>query len=73
MKLQYITDDFGHKNAVLLSMTDWSKIQKDIEELRKLRNKKLFLAELSEAIEDMKLVKQGKLEARNAEELLNEL
>ncbi len=73
MNLQYITDGRGHKNAVQLPMQDWEQIQKDLEDLERLRNKKLFLSELDEAVEEMNLVKQGKLKARDAKELLNEL
>ncbi len=73
MNLQYITDGRGHKNAVQLPMQDWEQIQKDLEELERLRNKKLFLSELAEAVEEMNLVKQGKLKSRDAKELLNEL
>ena len=73
MELQYITDRKGHKNAVQLPMKDWKQIEKDLNELERLRNKKLFLTELAEAVEEMKLVKDGKIQARNAEDLLNEL
>ncbi len=73
MNLQYITDTQGHKSAVQLPMDDWNQIQKDLDELERLRNKKLFLAELAEAVEEMKQVKEGKIQARNAEDLLNEL
>ena len=73
MELQYITDKKGHKNAVQLPLKDWEQIQKDLDELERLRNKKLFLAELSEAIEEMKKIKEGKIQARDAEEFLNEL
>ncbi len=73
MNIQYITDTRGQKSAVQLPMEDWNQIQKDLEELERLRNKKLFLTELAEAVEEMKLVKEGKIQARNAEDLLNEL
>ncbi len=73
MNLQYIVDTKGYKNGVLLSLNDWDKIQKDLEELKRLKNKKIFMAELHEAVEEMKLIKKGKLEARNAENFLNEL
>lgn len=73
MDLQYITDKKGHKNAVQLPMKDWEKIQKDLGELERLRNKKQFMAELAEAVEEMKLVMEGKAQARNAEDFLNEL
>lgn len=73
MDLQYITDKRGHKSAVQLPMKDWEQIQKDLAELKRLRNKKLFLTELAEAVEELKLIKEGKKQARNAEDFLNEL
>ena len=73
MNLQYITDGKGHKNAIQLSMRDWEQIQKDLEELDRLRNKKLFMTELAEAVEEMKQIMEGKKQARNAEDFLNEL
>jgi len=73
MDIQYITDKKGHKNAVQLPIKDWEQIQKDLDELKRLRNKKLFMTELAEAVEEMKLIKEGKTEARNAEDFINEL
>ena len=73
MDLQYITDTKGHKSAVQLPLKDWEQIQKDLDELERLRNKKLFLTELAEAVEEMKLIKEGKKQARNADDFLNEL
>jgi len=72
MDLQYITDTKGHKSAVQLPMKEWKQIQSDLEELERLRNKKQFMAELAEAVEEMKLVMQGKLQARKAENFLDE-
>jgi len=73
MNLQYITDTRGHKSAVQLPMEDWNQIQKDLVELEQLRNKKVFMTELAEAVEELKQIKEGKIQARNAEDLLNEL
>jgi PHD/YefM family antitoxin component YafN of YafNO toxin-antitoxin module len=73
MNLQYITDTNGHKSAVQLPLKEWEQIQKDLGELERLRNKKLFMTELAEAVEEMKLIKEGKKKARNAEDFLNEL
>ena len=73
MNIQYITNIHGQKNAVQLPLKDWQQIQKDLEELKRLRSKKLFLTELAEAVEEMKQIREGKTEARNAEEFLNEL
>jgi hypothetical protein len=73
MNLQYITDTKGRKSAVQLTLKDWEQIQKDLEELDRLRNKKLFMAELAEAVEEMKLILEGKKQARNADDFINEL
>lgn len=73
MNVQYITDTRGHKSAVQLPMKDWNQIQKDLGELEQLRNKKVFMTELAEAVEELKQIKEGKIQARNAEDLLNEL
>ncbi len=73
MNLQYITDGKGHKNAVQLPLKEWEKIQKDLEELERLRNRKIFLSELAEVVAEMKLIKEGKLKARDAQELIDEL
>jgi hypothetical protein len=72
-KENFVIDDQGQKRAVQLPMKDWEQIKKDLEELERLRNKKIFLTELAEAVEELKQVKEGKIKARNAEELLNEL
>lgn len=73
MELFYITDTNGRKSAVQLPLKDWEQIKKDLEELQRLRNKKLFLTELAEAVEEMKQIKAGEIKARNAEDFLNEL
>jgi PHD/YefM family antitoxin component YafN of YafNO toxin-antitoxin module len=73
MNLQYIIDNKGHKSAVQLPIKDWKQIQKELEELERLRNKKLFMTELAEAVEEMKQIKEGKIKARNVEDFVNEL
>jgi hypothetical protein len=56
-----------------LPLKDWNHIQKNLEELDRLKNKKIFMVELAEAIEEMKLIMKGKKQARNAEDFINEL
>jgi hypothetical protein len=73
MDIQYITDKKGHKSGVQLPMKDWEQIQKDLDELKRLRNKKLFMTELAEAVEEMRQIKEGKKTARNVEDFINEL
>lgn len=73
MDIQYITDKKGHKSGVQLPMKDWEQIQKDLDELERLRNKKLFMTELAEAVEEIRQIKEGKKTARNVEDFINEL
>jgi len=54
-------------------MNQNKQIQKDLEALERLKNKKLFLAELAEAVDEMNQIKEGKIQARDAEDFLNEL
>ncbi len=42
MDLQYVTNKKGIKNAILLSIEDWNRIQEELDELKKLRNKKIL-------------------------------
>jgi hypothetical protein len=60
MEIQYITDKKGKKNAVLLPISDWDKIQKDLIELDRLRDKKYFMLELKNALDEVMLSKAGK-------------
>jgi len=73
MELQYITDLKGRKSAVQLPMNDWLKIQKELKELEKLRDKKTFFADLKESVEEVKLAKEGKIKLQSGKEFLNEL
>ncbi len=73
MNLQYVTDKQGQKSGVMLSLSDWNKIQKELEELKILRDKKAFFAGLKEAFNEIKLIKEGKKEANSFDSLLDEL
>ncbi|MEA3445132.1 MAG: hypothetical protein U9R19_10455 [Bacteroidota bacterium] len=73
LNIQYLIDEKGRKHGIQLPMHDWQQIQKDLNELVRLRNKKLFMSELAEAVEEMKQIKEGKIQARNAEDFINEL
>jgi len=58
---------------VLLSLSDWNEIQKDLEELKILRDKKTFFSDLKEAFNEVKLIKEGKREANSFNDMLDEL
>jgi uncharacterized protein YwlG (UPF0340 family) len=70
---QYVTDVSGQKNAVLLNFKDWEQIMKDLEELDKLKDKKLFFLGLKEAFDEVKLIKQGKRKPNSLTDLIHEL
>lgn len=73
MNLQYITDIKGNKKAVQLPIEDWENIQNDLKELENLRDKKAFMYDLKESIEEVKLAKEGKIKLQSAKDFLNEL
>ncbi len=73
MDLKYITDRQGNKTGVQLPINEWENIQKDLKELERLRNKNRFLSEKAEAVEEMKQIKEGTEQARNAEDFLDDL
>ena len=73
MNLQYITDTKGHKNAVQRPIKDWEQIQNDLKELESLRDKKAFMYDLKEQIEEVRLAKEGKIKLQSAKDFLNEL
>ena len=71
--LQYVTDDLGNKDAVLLKYSDWKRITKDLDELDQLRNKQTFFLGLKEAFEEVKLIKKGEKQSNSFKALINEL
>jgi PHD/YefM family antitoxin component YafN of YafNO toxin-antitoxin module len=73
LHLQYITDQKGKKNAVLLPISDWDIIQKDLEAYKILKDKKSFFEGLINAFSEVKLVTEGKKTPNSFDDLLNEL
>jgi hypothetical protein len=73
LNLQYITDRKGKKNAVLLPISDWDKIQKDLEELEHLKNKKLFFQGLKDSFIEVAQIKKGKKKPNSFDDLINDL
>ncbi|MBN1927013.1 MAG: hypothetical protein JW798_14365 [Prolixibacteraceae bacterium] len=77
MNLQYISDSNGQTTGVFIPINEWEGLKEKFkgledEELGE-QSKKEILSGLKQAVEEMNLVKQGKLKARNAKDLLNEL
>ena len=77
MKLQIIQDNKGKATGVYIPIQEWKLLKKQYRDLEVLEyeepTKEQILLELREAIENLKLVRQGKLKARPIEELLSEL
>ena len=77
MNLQYISDNKGKTTGVFIPIQEWEGLKSKFkgleeEELGEL-SKAEILQGLQQAVEEMNLVKRGKLKARDARELLNEL
>lgn len=77
MNLQYISDNRGKTTGVFIPIQEWEGLKsrfKGLEELElEEQSKEEILQGLQQAVEEMNLIKQGKLKARNAKDLLNEL
>ena len=77
MRLQLIEDSKGKTTGVFIPINDWNKLKKQYKNLGELEyeepSKAQLLQELKEAVTELKLIEQGKLKARPAKELLNEL
>jgi hypothetical protein len=77
MGLQVIHDGNGKATGVFIPMNEWRKLKKQYHELEDLEyqepTKEQLLQELKEAVQELNLIEQGKLKARPAKELLNEL
>ncbi|MFH1319028.1 MAG: hypothetical protein ABII90_00025 [Bacteroidota bacterium] len=76
MNLQYISDNNGIPKAVIVPIKEWEHIRKvylHFQKEEKTAAKQQFLNELREAVENLNLVKQGKLKAKPLKELLDEL
>ena len=66
MNLQYISDDKGEKNAVIIPMKQWEIIEKKL-------GKQAIIDDLKEAFEEVKLIRAGKIKPQSLKQLLNEL
>ena len=76
---QYITDKKGRKSAIILPLKQWKKLQKKFnipdleEEDEPVFTKAEVLANLKEAVEEVKLYRQGKIQFQTFEEMMQEV
>jgi len=76
MYLQYISDSKGQKTGVIIPIKDWEALKskyKGLEEDIIEQSKEEVLQGLKQAVEEMNLVKAGKIKARSAKDLIDEL
>jgi hypothetical protein len=77
MNLQYISDNRGKTTGVFIPIQEWEGLKEKFKGLEEVelgeQSKEEILQGLQQAVEEMNLVKQGKLKARDAKDLLNEL
>jgi hypothetical protein len=77
MNLQYISDNKGKTTGVFIPIQEWEELKAkykglEDEELKE-QSKEEILMGLRLAVEEMNLIKSGKLKPRDARDLLNEL
>lgn len=65
MNVQFLSNEKGKKTGVLVAIEDWKEIQK------KLEREKVF-ASLSKSVEEMKMMRKGKLAKPDISELFND-
>lgn len=77
MKLQIIEDSKGEATGIFIPIQDWKELKKRYKDLETLEHgqptKDQLLQELKEAVNELNLIEQGKLKARPAKALLDEL
>ncbi len=77
MSLQIIQDGKGKATGIYIPMNEWKELKRQYKDLEMLEykepTKEQILRELKEAVTELKLIEQGKLKARSAKALLNEL
>lgn len=77
MSLQFIQNEKGKPTGVFIPINEWKEMKAQYENLVAWEEPNLtksqILNNIRQAVEEMKLIKAGKLKGRPARELLNEL
>jgi len=77
MNLQYISDNRGKTTGIFIPIQEWESLKAKFkgleEEVLGDQSKEEILQGLQQSVEEMNLIKQGKLKARDAKDLLNKL
>ncbi len=77
MSLQFIQNEKGKRAGVYIPINEWKQMKAQYKELASWEEPNLskvqILENIRQAVEEMKLIKAGKLEGRPLQELLDEL
>ena len=77
MTAQYIRDSKGQKTGVFIPIEEWERLKKIFKELEQESveepSTEDILENFKEALEEVKLHKEGKIKFKSASELLDEL
>ena len=76
MNVQYLSDRKGRRTGVYIPIKEWEKMKKrydlPIEEDEPALTKAGLIADVKEALEEVKLYKQGKVQLQTLDDFLNE-
>ena len=77
MNIQYISDNKGKPTGVFIPIQEWEGLKSKFKGLEEVelgeQSKEEILQGIRHAVEEMNQIKQGKIKARDAKDLLNEL
>ncbi|HCE57583.1 MAG TPA: hypothetical protein DER09_07155 [Prolixibacteraceae bacterium] len=69
MRVRYITDGYGNQSAVVIPIADWNALN---ERLTKIQNKLKILTGLEDAVDEVNLAREDKLELKTLRDFLDE-
>jgi hypothetical protein len=73
MQVQYLIDEKGNKNGVLLPISEWKKIQRDMEDYERLKEKKAFFEGLTDSLTEVKMITEGRKKSNSFDDFINSL
>jgi len=68
--IQYVNDSMGNTQAVQLALPEWKKV---VARLRRYEQKLKMKSELTEALEEVEIMRKSKAKKQTLSEFLNEL
>jgi len=69
MKVSYVTDRYGKQSAVIVPIVEWNEF---MDRFSKLERKLEILVGLENAVEEVNMVKEGKIKPKSFKEFLDE-